>query len=77
MHEPGPYRDLICATHRARFLGRTTLAAITGFVAASVGWVIFFALCAAAALPGLAIRWLVTKRGAFTEIEKKEQLADN
>ena len=27
--------------------GRTTLASITGYIAASVGWVVFFALCAA------------------------------
>ncbi len=53
--------------------GRTTLASITGFVAASVGWVWFFALCAAAAIPGLAILVILTQRGAFTEIEKKEE----
>ncbi len=52
--------------------GRTTLASITGFVAAAVGWVWFFALCAAAALPGLAILVILTQRGAFTDIEKKE-----
>jgi len=54
--------------------GRTTLASITGFVAAAVGWVWFFALCAAAAIPGLAILVILTQRGAFTEIEKKERL---
>ena len=54
--------------------GRTTLAAITGFVAASVGWVWFFMLCAAAALPGLAILWLLTARGDFETIEKKERV---
>jgi MFS transporter, PAT family, beta-lactamase induction signal transducer AmpG len=53
--------------------GRTTLASITGFVAAAVGWVWFFALCAAAAIPGLAILVILTQRGAFTEIEKKEE----
>jgi MFS transporter, PAT family, beta-lactamase induction signal transducer AmpG len=55
-------------------LGRTTLASITGFVAASVGWVIFFALCAAAAIPGLAILWLLIKRGDFAEIERREKV---
>jgi PAT family beta-lactamase induction signal transducer AmpG len=53
--------------------GRTTLASITGFVAAAAGWVAFFALCAAAALPGLAILWLLIKRGDFKEIERRER----
>ena len=51
--------------------GRTTLASITGFVAAATGWVVFFVLCAAAAIPGLLLLWLLTKRGDFTEIEAK------
>ncbi|MGA7545343.1 MAG: MFS transporter [Methyloceanibacter sp.] len=54
--------------------GRTTLASVTGFVAAATGWVMFFALCAAAALPGLAILWMLTRRGDFEAIEKKERL---
>jgi PAT family beta-lactamase induction signal transducer AmpG len=54
--------------------GRTTLASVTGFVAASTGWVIFFALCAAAALPGLAILWLLAVRGNFTAIEQTERV---
>jgi PAT family beta-lactamase induction signal transducer AmpG len=54
--------------------GRTTLASITGFVAAATGWVTFFALCAAAALPGLAILWVLAKRGDFAAIERKERL---
>jgi PAT family beta-lactamase induction signal transducer AmpG len=53
--------------------GRTTLSSITGFVAAATGWVVFFALCAAAALPGLAILWVLSKRGDFEEIERKER----
>jgi len=53
--------------------GRTTLASVTGFVAAATGWVIFFGLCAAAALPGLAILWLLTRRGDFAAIENKER----
>ena len=56
--------------------GRTTLASITGFVAAATGWIVFFMLCAAAAIPGLLILWLLTERGAFTEIEQKEKLAE-
>jgi PAT family beta-lactamase induction signal transducer AmpG len=57
--------------------GRTTLASITGFVAAATGWVMFFALCAAAAIPGLALLWLLTKRGDFAEIEARERVAAN
>ena len=34
-------------------VGRTTLASVTGFVAAATGWIVFFMLCAAAAIPGL------------------------
>ena len=51
--------------------GRTTLASITGFVAAATGWVVFFALCAAAAIPGLLILWILIKRGNFEDIERK------
>jgi PAT family beta-lactamase induction signal transducer AmpG len=57
--------------------GRTTLASITGFVAESVGWIAFFALCAAAAIPGLLLLWLLTARGNFTEIEAKERAANS
>jgi PAT family beta-lactamase induction signal transducer AmpG len=52
--------------------GRTQLAATTGFVAAATGWIWFFVLCAAAAIPGLLLLWLLTKRGDFSEIEAKE-----
>ena len=32
-------------------------------------------LCAAAAIPGLLLLWLLTKRGDFAEIEAKERAA--
>src|SRR5690349_16791077 len=54
--------------------GRTQLAAITGFVAAATGWIWFFTLCAAAAIPGLTLLWVLIKRGDFVAIEKKERL---
>ncbi|HZP07892.1 AmpG family muropeptide MFS transporter [Methyloceanibacter sp.] len=57
--------------------GRTTLASITGYVAESVGWIAFFALCAAAAIPGLLLLWLLTARGDFAEIEAKERAANS
>jgi MFS transporter, PAT family, beta-lactamase induction signal transducer AmpG len=53
--------------------GRTQLAAITGLVAAAVGWFWFFALCAAAAIPGLLILWVLVGRGNFEAIERKER----
>ena len=55
--------------------GRTQLAAITGIVATAVGWFWFFALCAAAAIPGLVILWILVERGNFEQIEKKERAA--
>jgi MFS transporter, PAT family, beta-lactamase induction signal transducer AmpG len=53
--------------------GRTTIASVTGFVAAATGWMVFFALCAAAAIPGLLILWILVKRGNFEGIDKKER----
>jgi len=40
-----------------------------------VGWFWFFALCAAAAIPGLVILWILVERGNFEQIEKKERAA--
>ena len=57
--------------------GRTTLSSITGYMAEATGWIVFFALCAAAAIPGLLLLWLLTKRGDFTEIEAREQAANS
>jgi hypothetical protein len=37
----------------------------------------FFALCAAAAVPGLLLLRLLTKRGDFTEIEARERAANS
>ena len=74
---PALYRHAICAAHRAASFGRTTLASITGFVATATGWIWFFALCAAAAIPGLLMLWLLTKRGDFAEIEARERAAAN
>jgi PAT family beta-lactamase induction signal transducer AmpG len=54
-------------------IGRTMLASPAGYIAETTGWVWFFMLCAAAAIPGLLILWVLTKRGAFREIERKER----
>ena len=57
--------------------GRTTLASITGFVAAATGWVVFFALCAAAALPGLAILWLLAGAAISKRSRRRERAAES
>jgi PAT family beta-lactamase induction signal transducer AmpG len=57
-------------------VGRTTLSAMSGFVAESVGWVTFFALTALAAIPGLALLVYLHQRGAFAEIEKRERIEE-
>jgi MFS transporter, PAT family, beta-lactamase induction signal transducer AmpG len=53
-------------------VGRTYLSAPAGFLAASVGWPLFFALCAVAALPGLALlAWLQQRGGHFAVLAEK------
>ncbi|MGE3626405.1 MAG: MFS transporter, partial [Hyphomicrobiales bacterium] len=51
-------------------VGRTTLASLSGFVAASTGWVVFFALTALAALPGFALLWWLQARGHFAQMDR-------
>lgn len=46
-------------------VGRTTLASLSGFVAETTGWFLFFALSALAALPGLALLAWLQRRGHF------------
>ena len=45
--------------------GRTYLSAAAGFIAAATGWVAFFAICAAAGLPALALLAWLQVRGHF------------
>jgi PAT family beta-lactamase induction signal transducer AmpG len=54
-------------------VGRTTLSSMSGFVAESTGWVVFFALTALAAIPGLALLLYLQHRGAFAPIVQREQ----
>lgn len=49
-------------------VGRTLLSSVSGFAAAAAGWLIFFALTALAALPGLALLWWLQRRGHFTSL---------
>jgi PAT family beta-lactamase induction signal transducer AmpG len=49
-------------------VGRTYLSSGAGFVAAGVGWVWFFAICAAAAIPGLLLLAWLQRRGHFATL---------
>jgi PAT family beta-lactamase induction signal transducer AmpG len=49
--------------------GRTYLSAAAGFIAAAAGWAWFFAICAAAGLPALALLGVLQRRGHFAALE--------
>ncbi len=51
-------------------VGRTTLASLSGFVAAATGWIVFFALTALAALPGLLLLAWLQRKGHFAALEE-------
>ena len=51
--------------------GRTYLSAGAGYVAAATGWVWFFLICAAVALPSLALLAWLQRRGHFNEFAAK------
>jgi PAT family beta-lactamase induction signal transducer AmpG len=48
--------------------GRTFLSAGAGFVAQRTGWVLFFAICAAVAIPSLILLWLLQRSGHFERL---------
>ncbi|MBZ0216096.1 MAG: hypothetical protein K8F25_06060, partial [Fimbriimonadaceae bacterium] len=48
-------------------MGRTLLSSGSGFVAAETGWIVFFALTAIAAIPGLAILWWLQRGNHFPD----------
>jgi PAT family beta-lactamase induction signal transducer AmpG len=48
--------------------GRTYLSSAAGFIAATAGWAWFFALCAAASLPALALLAYLQRRGHFAQL---------
>ncbi len=52
-------------------LGRTFLSAGAGYVAAATGWPWFFAICAAAAIPGLIMLAWLQQRGHFAALERQ------
>jgi PAT family beta-lactamase induction signal transducer AmpG len=48
-------------------VGRTYLSSGAGFIAAATGWVWFFAICAAAGIPGLILLAWLQRRGHFAQ----------
>lgn len=46
-------------------IGRTVLSASAGFIAAAVGWAVFFGITALAAVPTLALLWHLQRKGHF------------
>ncbi|HEY9215375.1 MAG TPA: MFS transporter [Ancylobacter sp.] len=52
-------------------VGRTFLASGAGFIAISTGWMVFFAVTALAAIPGLALLAYLQARGHFRELAAK------
>ena len=51
--------------------GRTYLSATAGSIAAAAGWAWFFAICAAAAIPGLLLLAFLQARGHFAALARK------
>src|SRR5581483_4921222 len=51
--------------------GRTYLSATAGKIAATTGWGWFFAICAAAAIPGFLLLAFLQARGHFAALAKK------
>jgi MFS transporter, PAT family, beta-lactamase induction signal transducer AmpG len=54
-------------------VGRTYLSSGAGFIASAVGWPLFFALCAAAAMPGLALLAWLQRGGHFATLAAKSR----
>ncbi|MBV9955935.1 MAG: MFS transporter [Pseudolabrys sp.] len=52
-------------------IGRTYLSSGAGFIAASTGWVWFFAICALAGLPSLLLLAYLQRGGHFRQLERK------
>ena len=55
-------------------VGRTVLSSWAGWFAEHMGWVSFFLLTTAAAMPGLLLLWWLTWRGALSALHVKESV---
>jgi PAT family beta-lactamase induction signal transducer AmpG len=53
-------------------VGRTYLSATAGFIAAHAGWPLFFAICAAAAIPSLILLAVLQRGGHFQVLADKK-----
>jgi MFS transporter, PAT family, beta-lactamase induction signal transducer AmpG len=53
-------------------IGRTYLSAGAGFIVVRTGWPIFFAICAAAAIPGLLLLAWLQSKGHFAALTRKD-----
>jgi PAT family beta-lactamase induction signal transducer AmpG len=55
--------------------GRTFLSSGTGFLAGAIGWPLFFAVTAIAALPALALMAWLQQRGHFIPLDAERDVA--
>src|SRR5450755_1489399 len=53
-------------------VGRTYLSATAGFIAQHTGWAVFFAICAAAAIPSLVLLAWLQRHGHFKRLEPQK-----
>ena len=53
-------------------VGRTFLSAPAGFIVARTGWALFFAICAAAAIPSLVLLAYLQRRGHFASLATRD-----
>jgi PAT family beta-lactamase induction signal transducer AmpG len=56
-------------------VGRTYLSSGAGYLAEQTGWAVFFALCAAAAIPSLLLLAWLQARGHFTKLAAAKDTA--
>jgi PAT family beta-lactamase induction signal transducer AmpG len=54
-------------------VGRTYLSATAGYIAEHTGWVVFFAICAAAAIPSLVLLAALQRGGHFKMLTAKNE----
>ncbi len=52
-------------------VGRTYLSATAGYIAQHAGWPLFFAICAAAAIPSLMLLAYLQRTGHFKVVDPK------
>jgi len=58
-------------------VGRTWLAAPSGYVATALGWVGFWAFTVAVALPGMILLWILWRKGFVVETVRQPSTEDD